>query len=80
MEREVIVDKVIEIVKESIDDDSVEVNAESAKDSTENWDSMMHLMVISNIEEGFGITMTMEAMENCNSVETLTDYILKQDI
>ena len=47
--------KILTIMKEVLDDPNV--NSHTTSETCENWDSMHHLMLMSELEEAFGIEM-----------------------
>ena len=52
--------KILTIMKEVLDDPNV--NSHTTSETCENWDSMHHLMLMSELEEAFGMEFDPEQM------------------
>ena len=52
--------KILTIMKEVLDDPNV--NSHTTSETCENWDSMHHLMLMSELEEAFGMEFNPEQM------------------
>ena len=54
MSREDILEKVNEIFREVFEDDDIVVTEATTANDIEDWDSLMHITLISEIESAFG--------------------------
>jgi acyl carrier protein len=64
-------DKVKMIMAEILDVATNEIDDEFGPDSTDNWDSLRNLQLVTELEEQFGISLTMseiQTMINFNSI------------
>lgn len=75
MSREEILDKVNEIFKDTFDDDSIVVTEATTADDVEDWDSLMHITLISEIESEFGFKFQMKDVVGMANVGEMLDII-----
>lgn len=59
-------EKVIEILKAVLETEAVDVN--SNQGNTENWDSMHQLMLVSELEDAFDVSLEPEEIAEMQSV------------
>ena len=57
--------------------DEGEIDDELSRDGLADWDSMTHLMLISEVESVFGITFTDEEMMAINTIGDLRSVLRK---
>ena len=60
MSREEILSKVNDVFHDVFDDDSIVVTESTTADDVEDWDSLMHITLISEIESAFGMKFQMK--------------------
>lgn len=75
MTREEILDKVNEIFHEVFDDDSIEVFEDTTAEDVDDWDSLMHITLISEIEDEFGFKFQMKDVVGMKNVGEMLDII-----
>ena len=73
MSREDILEKVNEIFREVFEDDDIVVTEATTANDIEDWDSLMHITLISEIESAFGFRFAMKDVVGMKDVgEMLT--------
>ena len=77
MERNEILAKINEIAKDVFDNDEVELTEATTAADVEEWDSLSHLSLISDIEDEFGIRFTLAEVSGSKNVGELVDAIIK---
>lgn len=75
MSREEIMEKVNEIFQEVFEDDSIEVFESTTADDIDDWDSLMHITLISEIESEFGFKFQMKDVVGMANVGEMLDII-----
>lgn len=56
------------IFREVFDDDRLTLADDTSRESLEAWDSLGHIRLISAMEEGLGVSFTLDEIENMASV------------
>ena len=77
MERNEILAKINEIAKDVFDNDEVELTEATTANDVEEWDSLSHLSLISDIEGEFGIRFTLSEISDLKNVGEFIDAIIK---
>ncbi len=77
MERNEILKKITEIARDVFDNDEVELTEQTTAADVEEWDSLSHLSLVSDIEDEFGITFTLAEVSGSKNVGELVDAIIK---
>ena len=77
MERNEILKKINEIARDVFDNDEVELTEATTAADVEEWDSLSHLSLISDVEDEFGITFTLAEVSGSKNVGELVDAIIK---
>lgn len=77
MERNEILKKITEIARDVFDNDEVELTEATTAADVEEWDSLSHLSLVSDIEDEFGITFTLAEVSGSKNVGELVDAIIK---
>ncbi len=75
MSREEILRKVNEIFWDVFDDDTIEVVEETTAADIEDWDSLTHITLISEVENAFGFTFAMKDVLGMKNVGEMLDII-----
>lgn len=75
MSREEILKKVNDIFHDVFDDDSIAVSEETTADDVEDWDSLMHITLISEVESAFGFKFQMKDVVGMKNVGEMIDII-----
>lgn len=60
--------KLIEVVARVLEIDSSKVSLETTRQDCDNWDSLAHLMLISEVEDEFMIKIPFKKINEINSV------------
>ena len=76
MSREEVLEKVNEIFHDVFDDDSIVVVEDTTAEDVEDWDSLMHITLISEIESEFGFKFQMKDVVGMKNVGEMLDIIL----
>ena len=77
MDREIVYKKIVEICKEIFDNCDLSITEETCADDIEEWDSLTHLSIISDIEEEFGISFTLDEMTNIRNLGELVNAAIE---
>ncbi|MBR5969856.1 MAG: acyl carrier protein [Lachnospiraceae bacterium] len=77
MTREEILAKATEIFRDVFDDDSIELTEETTAADIEDWDSLMHITLINEIEEAFGYKFGMKEVLGMKNVGEMCDILEK---
>lgn len=68
MSREKIYDKVTDIFRDVFDDETIELNDNTSAVDIEDWDSLMHINIITAIENSFNIKFKLKEVTNLQTV------------
>ena len=68
MTKEAITEKLNEIFRDVFDDESIEVTDELTAEDIEDWDSLTHLTMISEVESAFGMRFKMKDISTMKNV------------
>lgn len=68
MGRTEIIEKITEIFREVFGDSNIVINDEMTANDVENWDSLTHMLMITKVEEGFGIRFRLKELNKLKSV------------
>ena len=77
MERSEIFEKLNEIFRDVYDDDSITVTDSTSAADIEDWDSLTHITLISEVEEEFGIKFAMKDVIGMQNVGEMVDIIME---
>lgn len=78
MNREEVLEKVSEIIKDVFDNDEVMITDNTVAGDVEGWDSLMHITLIGTIEDEFDIKFAMKDVVGMKNVGQMIDLILEQ--
>ena len=67
--------KILTIMREVLDD--ANVSTDTTSENCENWDSLHHLMLMSELEEAFGVDFTPEQMATMKDFQSIKAMIEK---
>ncbi len=67
--------RLIEILREVFDDDTLIARPDMTADDVEEWDSMSHIRLILSIEEAFGIKFSTTEIGRLENVGTIAETI-----
>lgn len=75
MEKEVINEKLTNIFHEVFGDETIVIRDEMTADDVENWDSLTHMLMITKVEEQFGIKFKLKELNKMKQVGDLLSLI-----
>lgn len=75
MEREEIVQKLTPVFRKVFGDTSLEINDEITARDVENWDSLSHMLLISEVENEFGIKFKLKELNKMVNVGAMIAII-----
>lgn len=76
MTREEAYEKLNEVFRDVFDDDTITVSDETTAADIDGWDSLMHITLISDIEDEFDIQFPMNDVVKMKNVGEMMDMIL----
>lgn len=68
MKREDIIEKLTAIFREVFNDSSIVLKDEMTANDVENWDSLTHMLMISMVEERFGVKFRLKELNKLKQV------------
>lgn len=71
MERTEIIEKITGIFREVFSDNNIVINDEMTANDVENWDSLTHMLMITKVEEVFGIKFKLKELNKLKRVGDL---------
>lgn len=77
MNREEVFARLNKVFREVFDDDSITVTNETTANDIEDWDSLMHINLLSEIENEFGIHFQMKDVTGMRNVGDMVNKILE---
>lgn len=77
MSREKIFEEMNKVFKSVFDDDDIVVIETTTAKDIEDWDSLMHITLVSEIEDAFGIHFEMKDVTKMQNVGEMVDKILE---
>ena len=77
MTREEVFKKLNEVFRDVFDDESITVIASTTAADIEKWDSLMHITLISEVEDAFNIHFEMKDVTKMQNVGEMVDKILE---
>lgn len=80
MTREEIRRKVTEIFRDVFDDGSIVIDDETTAADIEDWDSLTHITLVSEIEDAFGYKFSMKDVLGMKNVGEMMDLLAKQKV
>ena len=75
MTREEIFGKLNEVFRDVFDDESITVNDETTAKDIEDWDSLTHITLLSEIEDAFNIKFGMKDVLGMKNVGEMASYL-----
>lgn len=77
MNREEVLEKIQDILREEFEDDELVVTNETTAADVEEWDSLAHLSIINEIEVAYKFKFKMGEIQELKNVGELVDVVLK---
>ena len=78
MNRTEIYEKLTAIFRDAFDDESIAINDRTTAADIEDWDSLTHIVLLSTVEDEFGIRFDMKAVQGLKDVGAMVDLIAEQ--
>lgn len=75
MNRNEIIEKLTAIFHEVFNDNNIVLNDEMTAKDVENWDSLTHMLMITKVEETFGIKFKLKELNKLKMVGDLINTI-----
>ena len=75
MTREEIISKLTEIFHEVFNDDSIVLRDDMTANDVDSWDSLTHMLMITKVEEDFGIKFKLRELNKLKQVGDLIAVI-----
>ena len=75
MNREQIIEQLTEIFRRILAVKDLEINDELTADDVDTWDSLSHMLLITEIEDHFGIKFRLRELNKMKNVGALIDII-----
>ncbi len=73
MERKEIIEKLNEIFKEVLDNESIELRDATVASDIEEWDSLAHIQLIDAIQKGFKVKISAREMATWQNIGEMID-------
>lgn len=78
MEKNEIVEKLTAIFQETFGDKSIVLRDDMTAADVKNWDSLTHMLMITKVEENFGIRFKLKELNKLKNVGNLCDIIAEK--
>ena len=78
MTRETVYVRLNEVFRDVFDDDSITVNDATTADDIEDWDSLMHINLVSAVEDEFDTHFEMKDILELKNVGDFVDLIIRE--
>ena len=69
-------DKIIKIMKDVLETEDISLN--TSQDNCENWNSLRHLNLVSELEDEFGVEFEPEEIAEMHSVNSIIEIVKKR--
>ena len=73
-----VLNKLNEIFSDLFDMDGIEISRDTTAADVNGWDSLMHITLVSEVEEAFGIKFTMKQILEMQNVGEMIDLIIEK--
>lgn len=78
MERTAITEKIHTILKSTLNHENFTVTDELSATDVDGWDSLTHMMIISEVEKSFGIAFKLKELNKMRNVGDMIDLIISK--
>lgn len=78
MTREEVFEKLTEVFQDVFDDEEILLNDDTTAEDIEDWDSLMHITLISEVEDAFDVHFAMKDVTGMKNVGEMVSLILEQ--
>lgn len=76
MDKSVIIEKLSAIFHEVFNNNSIVLQEEMTANDVENWDSLTHMLMITKVEEEFGIKFKLKELNKLKKVGDIVELIV----
>lgn len=77
MTREEVYERLNQVFREVLDDETIELQDETVADDVDGWDSFEHINLVVGVEEEFGFKISMGKVVTMKNVGEMVDIILE---
>ncbi len=78
MERTIIVSKLTEVFRKVFNNEKLELRDNLTANDVENWDSLSHMILISEIENTFNIKFRLKDLNKMRNVGEMIDLLIQK--
>ena len=78
MTQEEIYNRLTQTFREVLEDDSIELTADTKADDIDGWDSLTHVQLIMAVEQDFGVRFTSREIMKWQNVGQWVDCIMEK--
>ncbi|MCU4166222.1 acyl carrier protein [Carboxylicivirga caseinilyticus] len=78
MDRSDVYEKLTGIFRKVLSNDSLEISDELTANDVENWDSLSHMLLITEVEETFSIKFRLKELNKMHNVGEMVDIIISK--
>lgn len=78
MERADVYEKLTGIFRKVFDNDSLEISDELTANDVESWDSLTHMLLITEVENSFSVKFRLKDLNKMRNVGDLVDIIISK--
>lgn len=75
MERNVIIENLTTIFREVFSDNNIELRDDMTAVDVENWDSLTHMLMITKVEEAFGVKFKLKELNKLKQVGDIVSLV-----
>lgn len=75
METGLILDKMTRIFRNVFNDDTIELNNDTTAKDIDSWDSLSHMLMITEVENTFSVKFKLREINKLKNVGTLVELI-----
>lgn len=68
-------EKIKEIVRATVNQPGADIQPETTSDDVEGWDSLHHMMIITEVEKAFGVKFDFMEILDLKTVEDICDLV-----
>ncbi len=76
MEKQIIDEKITEIFREVFNDNTIVINDEMTAADVDNWDSLTHMLMITKVEETFGVRFKLKELNKLKKVGDIVSLLI----
>lgn len=77
MNREQVFEKLNEVFRDVFDDENITLHDGTTANDIDDWDSLMHITLVSEVEDAFNIHFEMKDVNKMQNVGEMADKIIE---